>query len=179
MLTVPGVRRCGKSTFSLLPARELNGVNFDDGRLIGASCGGAGYRRRSVSSTGPLVSQSLTSRRTFAAGSCSRAGRQVIVTGSRAAGRRAGNRADREAYRCPHVPVLLQGDPEPDIYRTEDIAMVKKEFDGYLKGSGFPEFPRFGPHIVRSVYESHEGLPRQARDKERPSGSPPARGSRG
>jgi hypothetical protein len=43
ILTILGVRRCGKSIFSLLLARELSEkfgyINFDDERLAGISAG--------------------------------------------------------------------------------------------------------------------------------------------
>jgi predicted AAA+ superfamily ATPase len=42
---------------------------------------------------------------------------------------------------------------KPNIYLTEDIARVRRELDSYLEGSGFPEYLKFGPTAVRTVYE--------------------------
>jgi hypothetical protein len=42
---------------------------------------------------------------------------------------------------------------KPNIYLTEDIAKVRKMLDKYIKGSGFPEYFKFGPEIVIRIYE--------------------------
>lgn len=166
ILTVLGVRRCGKSTFSLLLAKELNEkfgyVNFDDERLIGASHEDLNRILEvfyELYGTVDLIvldePQNVRGWELFA--SRLRQTKKVIVTGSNS--RLLGGEL-ATALTGRHIDLLMSPFSfretlsfEPDMYRTEDIAMVKKEFDSYLIGSGFPEFLRFGPPIVRSIYE--------------------------
>lgn len=165
ILAVLGVRRCGKSIFSVLLAREAGGnfgcVNFDDERLVGI---GAKDLNKILQAFYELYGkidlvildepQNVDGWELFA--NRLRRTKRVIVTGSNSqllsgelATALTGRHVDVSMFPFSFREVLSF---KPNVYLTEDIARVKRELEKYLKGSGFPEFSKFGPRIVINIY---------------------------
>ena len=166
ILAVLGVRRCGKSIFSLLLARKLSEnfgyVNFDDERFVGISSRDLNKILEVFYELYGAVDfivldepQNVQGWELFA--NRLRRTKKVIITGSNS---RLLSGELATALTGRHIDVFMSPfsfrealNFEPNIYRTEDIARVKREFEKYLNGSGFPEFLKFGPQIVRNIYE--------------------------
>jgi predicted AAA+ superfamily ATPase len=165
LLAVLGVRRCGKSVFSVLLARRMgtfHRVNFDDERLAWLKAKDLEKVVQAlVELYGPSDTiildepQNIEGWERFA--SRLRETKRVIVTGSNSrllAGELAtfltGRHTDFFLSTFSFRELLSF---KPNIYLTEDIARVRRELDSYLKGSGFPEYLKFGPTVVRTVYE--------------------------
>jgi hypothetical protein len=166
ILAVLGVRRCGKSIFSLLLAREMGEnfgcVNFDDERLVGIETKDLNKILQAFYELYGKIDlvildepQNVEGWELFA--NRLRRTKRVIVTGSSSqllSGELAtvltGRHVDVSMFPFSFREVLGF---KPNIYLTEDIARVKRELEKYLKGSGFPEFSKFGPRIVINIYE--------------------------
>jgi hypothetical protein len=166
ILAVLGVRRCGKSVFSILLARELSKnfgyINFDDERLVGASTKDLNKVLQAFYELYGKIDliildepQNVWGWELFA--NRLRRTKKVIITGSNSQ-LLGGELATALTGR--HVDVLMSPFSfreilgfKPNIYRTEDIARVRKELEKYLMGSGFPEYFRFGSRIVVGIYE--------------------------
>jgi len=165
ILAVLGVRRCGKSIFSLLLSRGFKNfsyVNFDDERLLGAGTKDLnGVLQASYELYGDIDAiildevQNIPGWEMFA--SRIRATKKVIITGSNSK-LLSGDLATHLTGR--HVDFVLHPFSfrevvgfRPDIHLTEDVARARKALDDYISGSGFPEFIMFGPEIVVRIYE--------------------------
>lgn len=165
ILAILGVRRSGKSTFSLLLSRKLGGktayINFDDERLMGLRTEDldrvllAFYELYGDPDLVVLDEiQNIRGWELFA--SRLRRTKKVIVTGSNSellggelATRLTGRHIDFTLYPFSFREALSF---KPNIYLTEHIAKVRKELERYVSGSGFPEFGKFGPRIVAGIY---------------------------
>ena len=166
ILTVLGVRRCGKSIFSVLIAKEMGKnfghINFDDERLVGIKAGDLNKILQAFYELYGEVDfiildepQNVEKWELFA--NRLRRTKKVVVTGSSSqllsgelATALTGRHIDVFMFPFSFREIL---NFKPDIYLTEDIAKVKRELEKYLKGSGFPEYLKFGPQIVVNIYE--------------------------
>lgn len=165
ILAVLGVRRCGKSIFSVLIAKKINKnfgyINFDDERLVGIKTKDLNKVLRAFYELYGEVEfvildepQNVEKWEFFA--SRLRETKKVIITGSNAqllggelATALTGRHIDITMFPFSFREILKF---KPNIYLTKDIARVRKELEEYLKGSGFPEYFKFGPEIVINIY---------------------------
>jgi len=166
ILAVLGVRRCGKSIFSLLLAKEIGKnfghINFDDERLVGLRGGDLNKILQTFYELYGEVDfiildepQNVENWELFA--NRLRRTKRVVVTGSNSqllsgelVTALTGRHIDVFMFPFSFREILSF---KPDIYLTEDIAKVKRELEKYLEGSGFPEYLKFGPQIVVNIYE--------------------------
>jgi hypothetical protein len=166
ILAVLGVRRCGKSIFSVLLAKEMGKnfghINFDDERLVGIRAEDLNKILQAFYELYGEVNfiildepQNVEKWELFA--NRLRRTKKVVITGSNSqllsgelATALTGRHIDVSMFPFSFREILSF---KPDLYLTEDIAKVKTELEEYLKGSGFPEYIKFGPQIVINIYE--------------------------
>ena len=166
VLTILGVRRSGKSVFSILLAKELKEdfgyINFDDERLIEAKTEDLDKVLQTFYELYGDIKlviidepQNIKGWELFV--NRLRRTKKVIVTGSNSqllsgelATHLTGRHIDFMMYPLSFKEFL---DFKPNIYLIEDIAKIQKQLDNYLNGSGFPEFRNFGPRIVENIYK--------------------------
>lgn len=166
ILTLLGVRRCGKSIAAVLLAKEMNQafgyINFDDERMAGIKTLDLDKILQAFYELYGKVElllldepQNAEKWELFA--NRLRRTKKVIITGSNSqllSGELAtvltGRHIDLEIAPFSFSEVISF---KPNFYLTEDKAKVKVELEAYLDGSGFPEYYRFGPQIVLSIYE--------------------------
>lgn len=165
ILAILGVRRSGKSIFSVLLAKAMKEnyayINFDDERLIGLKTEDldkilqAFYELygeiRLIILDEP---QNVKGWELF--GNRLRRTKKVIITGSNSnllsgelATHLTGRYIDFTLYPLSFKEIL---DFKPDIYLIQDRAKVQKQLEDYLNSSGFPEVKTFGPKIVEKIY---------------------------
>ncbi len=165
ILVILGIRRSGKSIFSLLLSRELKQktayINFVDERLISIKTEDldkvmqAFYELYGETDFVILDEiQQVHGWELFA--NRLRRTKKIIITGSDSkllSGELATNLTGR------HIDFLLYpfsfketAKAKTSIYSTKEIAATKNELKKYAEGSGFPEFKRFGRPIVREIY---------------------------
>jgi len=166
ILAILGVRRSGKSVFSILLAKELKEnfgyINFDDERLMSLKTEDldkilqAFYELygeiRLIILDEP---QNVTGWELFA--NRLRRTKKVVITGSNSnllsgelATHLTGRYIDFTLYPLSFKEIL---NFKPNMYLVEDIAKVQRQLDNYLKESGFPEFRNFGSKIVEIIYQ--------------------------
>lgn len=165
ILAILGVRRSGKSISSLLLSKQFKEkvayINFDDERLIGVKTEDLNKILQSFYELYGEVKliildeiQNINGWELFA--NRIRRTKKVIITGSNSqvlsgelAAHLTGRHIDFTLYPFSFREVLRF---KPDIYLTEDIARTRRQLDEYIKGSGFPEFKKFGSKIVVGIY---------------------------
>lgn len=166
ILAILGVRRSGKSVFSVLLAKELKEnfwyINFDDERLMSLKTEDldkilqAFYELygeiRLIILDEP---QNVTGWELFA--NRLRRTKKVVITGSNSnllsgelATHLTGRYINFTLYPFSFKEIL---NFKPNIYLVEDIAKIQRQLDNYLKESGFPEFRNFGSKIVEIIYQ--------------------------
>lgn len=164
VLTITGVRRCGKSTLAHLLLRGLKYgyVNFDDERLEGME---AGELNRIVEAFYQLYGdvnfmifdeiQNIPKWELFA--TRLQRSKRIIVTGSNSrllsgelATRLTGRHVDITLFPFSFREFMNFRDLKYDIYLTRDIAKLKNSLKDYLVRGGFPEGD--DKEHVRSVY---------------------------
>ena len=166
ILAILGVRRCGKSIFSLLVSKKqtekISYINFDDERLVGIKTEDLNKVLQAFYELYSDVNliildeiQNVKGWELFA--NRLRRTKKVIITGSNSkmlsgelATHLTGRYIDFTLYPFSFREIL---DFKPNVYLTEDIAKVRKQLEEYIRGSGFPEFRRFGSSIVVRIYE--------------------------
>ncbi|MBI4668932.1 MAG: ATP-binding protein [Elusimicrobia bacterium] len=166
IVVILGPRRSGKSIFSQLLARQTKEnfayINFDDERLIGLKSEDlnkileAFYQLYDDAELLILDEiQNVAGWELFA--SRLRRTRKVIITGSNS---RLLSGELATALTGRHIDFtllpfsfreILGG--KPDLFLTKEIAALRESWDGYFKGSGFPEFRKFNSPIVTGIYE--------------------------
>ncbi len=165
ILAILGVRRCGKSVFSILLANELKEnfayINFDDERLIGLKTEDLDKILQAFYELYGEIKLIILDEPQNADGwelfaNRLRRTKKVIITGSNSkllsgelATHLTGRYIDFTLYPFSFKEVLSF---KPNIYLVEDIAKVQRQLDKYLKESGFPEFRDFGSKIVETIY---------------------------
>ncbi len=165
VLVILGVRRSGKSVFSLLLAQSLQEkvayINFVDERLISLKTDDldrvlqAFYELYGEVDFAILDEiQQVHGWELFA--NRLRRTKKVIVTGSDSkllsgelATHLTGRHLDFTLF--PFSFREMSG-LKQSVYSTEEIALARHELEKYLEGSGFPEFRLFGAEIVREIY---------------------------
>lgn len=165
ILVILGVRRGGKSIFSLLLSKQFKEsvahLNFDDERLVGLKTGDLDNILQAfyeLYGEVPLIIldeiQNVPGWELFV--NRLRRTKKVIITGSNSkllsgelATHLTGRYIDFTLYPFSFGETL---DSRPDIYLTKDRAGIRRQLDEYLRGSGFPEFRRFGSSIVVRTY---------------------------
>ena len=166
VLAVLGPRRCGKSVFSLLLSRQLEGpfayINFDDERLIGTSTSDldsilqAFYQIHGDMNVVVLDEvHNVKGWELFV--NRLRRTKKVIITGSNSR-MLSGELATHLTGRYIDVPLHTFSFREhiglkTDVHSSRDIAMTRKCLSDYIEGSGFPEFRHFGAPIVRRIFD--------------------------
>lgn len=166
ILVVLGVRRSGKSIFSILLARELKEkiayINFVDERLISIKTEDLDRVMQAFYELYGDVEfvildeiQQVTGWELFA--NRLRRTKKVIVTGSDSrllsgelATHLTGRHIDFELFPFSFREI---SNLKSKIYSTKEIATAKRELKRYVEGSGFPEFKKFGAPIVREIYD--------------------------
>ncbi len=168
ILAVLGVRRSGKSIFSVMLAKKLGEefgyINFDDERLAGIKTSDLDKVLQAFYELHGKIDlvildevQNVEKWELFA--NRLRTSKKVIITGSNSQ-LLSGELATALTGR--HVDVLIYPfsfreflGPEfkPSVYLAEDIAKTRKKLGEYIDGSGFPEFLKFGSEIVARIYE--------------------------
>src|SRR3990167_3805767 len=161
ILAILGVRRSGKSVFSILLAKELKEnfgyINFDDERLMSLKTEDldkilqAFYelygeiRLIILDEPQNVIGWELFVNRL-------RRTKKVVITGSNSnllsgelATHLTGRYIDFTLYPLSFKEIL---NFKPNIYLVEDIAKVQRQLDRYMNESGFPEFKKFGSTAV-------------------------------
>lgn len=165
IFAILGVRRSGKSIFSLLLSKRfkenVSYINFDDERLVGIKANDLNTILQSFHELYGDVKliildeiQNVKGWELFA--NRLRRTKKVIVTGSNSkllsgelATHLTGRYIDFLLYPFSFKEILSF---KPDTYLTEHIAKVRNQLSKHVRGSGFPEFKRFGSGIVIRIY---------------------------
>lgn len=166
ILVILGIRRSGKSIFSLLLARELKQkiayINFVDERLISMKTEDLDRVLQAFYELYGDIEfvildeiQQVHGWELFA--NRLRRTKKVIITGSDSkllsgelATHLTGRHIDFVLYPFSFIEVTNK---KKDIYSTKEVAAAKNELKKYVEGSGFPEFNKFGKQIVREIYD--------------------------
>lgn len=165
ILAILGVRRSGKSIFSLLLSRQIDQkfgyINFDDERLLSIKTDDLNKILQAFYELEGNVELIILDEIQGVIGwelfvNRLRRTKKVIITGSNSkllsgelATHLTGRYVDFTIYPFSFREVLSF---KPNIYVTEDIAKIKKELKRYVNSSGFPEFEKFGSSIVTRIY---------------------------
>lgn len=171
ILAVLGIRRCGKSIFSYLLAKEkvFGYINFDDERLIGLKPEDLNKILESFYELYGDIEyivldelQNIKGWELFV--NRLRRTKKVIVTGSNSrllsgelATHLTGRHLDmtlfpfsfREMLRYKKVDEFTEGKG----YTTKEKAELLRELREYLEFGGFPEVAKFGKNIIAKIYE--------------------------
>lgn len=166
ILAILGVRRSGKSIFSYILSKDTGEtfayINFDDERLFGITKDDLNRILQAFYELYGEIKlifldevQNVKGWELFV--NRLRRTKKVIITGSNSqllSGELATHLTGRymDFTLCPFSfrEVL---NFKPDIYLTEDVAKIRNQLNEYVKGSGFPEFRKFGSGIVVKIYE--------------------------
>lgn len=166
VLVITGVRRSGKSVFSILLAKELKEkfgyINFDDERLIELKTEDLDKVLQAFYELYEDVRLVILDEPKNINGwelfvNRLRRTKKVIITGSNSkllsgelSTHLTGRHIDFTMYPFSFKEIL---DFKPDIYLLEHIAKTQRRLDNYLEESGFPEFKKFGPRIIEGIYK--------------------------
>ncbi len=166
ILVILGVRRSGKSIFSLLLSKELEQkaayINFVDERLINLKTEDLDKVMQAFYELYGDIEfvildeiQQVPGWELFA--NRLRRTKKVIITGSDSkllSGELATHLTGR------HITFVLYPfsfketrKPKTSIYSTKEIAATRNELKKYAEESGFPEFKKFGRQIVREIFD--------------------------
>jgi len=171
ILAILGVRRSGKSIFSLLLLKEkkFGYLNFDDERMAGMdakdlnSCLQAFYELHGTDVEHIILDeiQNIPGWELFA--NRLRRTKKVILTGSNAkllsgelATHLTGRYIDFTLYPFSFREYLKMKDikiTEEGLHSTKKIVRLKKEMEEYILEGGFPEVHKFGRIILGRIYE--------------------------
>ncbi len=169
ILVVTGVRRCGKSIFSYLMAKEkrFGYVNFDDERLAEIKTEDLNKILQAFYELYGDVDyiildevQNVEKWELFA--NRLRRTKKVIVTGSNSK-LLAGELATRLTGRYLDITLFpfsfgefldLNKIKRRDVYMTREKAEILKFLNVYLKTGGFPEVKKFGKAILSRIYDN-------------------------
>jgi len=165
ILAILGVRRCGKSIFSGLLAKELKEnftyINLDDDRLIGLKTEDLDKILQASYELYGEINLIILDEIQNAKGwelfvNRIRRTKKVIITGSNSnllsgelATHLTGRYIDLTLYPFSFKEIIGF---KPNENLTEDIAKTKNQLNKYMKESGFPEFMKFGSSIIERTY---------------------------
>lgn len=166
ILAVLGVRRSGKSIFSLLLSKQFKEstayINFDDERLVGIRTEDLNKILQAfyeLYGNADLIIldeiQNIRGWELFA--SRLRTTKKIIITGSNSrllSGELATHLTGRHIDFTLHPFSFKETlNFRPDVHLTEGMARIRSRLNEYIQGSGFPEFTKFGSSIVVKTYE--------------------------
>jgi len=164
-----GVRRCGKSFFSMLSARKTNSsygyVNFDDPVLGELKSTELKKVMEAVYQLNGQVGviildeiQNIKKWETFV--TRLRETKKVILTGSNSemlsgelSTRMTGRHMDFMLFPFSFREYISYKGFSNLGYTTKDAARAKALLDSYIREGGFPEVQKYGPKIVRQIYD--------------------------
>lgn len=165
VLALLGVRRSGKSVFSILASRQLSEkrgyINFIDERLVNVKTEDLDKILQAFYELYGDVDLIILDEMQNVYGwelfvSRLRTTKKIIITGSNSkllsgelATHLTGRHIDLILYPFSFKEFLSF---KPNIYSTKSIAEVKNALKQYMAGSGFPEFIKFGREIVTEIY---------------------------
>lgn len=166
ILVILGVRRSGKSIFSILLSKELKQkaayINFVDERLISLKTGDLNKVLQAFYELYGDIAfiildeiQQVYGWELFA--NRLRRTKKVIITGSDSkllsgelATHVTGRHIDFVIYPFSFKETMRF---KTNVYSTREIAVAKSELKKFVESSGFPEFKKFGKQIVREIYD--------------------------
>ncbi|MEM4359475.1 MAG: ATP-binding protein [Candidatus Bilamarchaeaceae archaeon] len=171
ILAVLGIRRCGKSVFSLqlLKGKTFGYLNFDDERLMGLSAGDldrvlqAFYELHGTDIGYVILDEPQNVKGWELFANRLRRTKRVVITGSNSkllsgelATHLTGRYVDitlfpfsfREFLAYSGV-VLKKG----EVYSTKKISEVRRALENYCAVGGFPEVQRIGKRMLIKIYE--------------------------
>jgi len=168
VLAILGVRRCGKSILSwqVFKDQEFGYINFDDERLRGLKAEDlnnvlqAFYELYGSDLENLLLDeiQNVEAWELFV--NRLRRSRKVIITGSNSkllsgelATHLTGRHVDFTLMPFSFREYLNYNDVSLEAITTAKRAQIFRQLQSYLKDGGFPEFPKFGKKILRTIYE--------------------------
>ena len=165
ILAILGVRRAGKSIFTMLLAKDLNEnfayINFDDERLMSVKTEDLdkilqAFYELYGEITLIILDEIQNVDRWELFVNRLRRTKKVIITGSNSqllsgelATHLTGRHIDFTLYPFSFRELL---NFKPNIYLTKDIAKARVQLSNYIQESGFPEFRKFGSGIVENIY---------------------------
>jgi len=167
ILVITGVRRCGKSIFSYLIAKEssFGYVNFDDERLFGLKTENLNDLLQAIYELYGDVNyiildevQNVERWELFA--TRLRGTKKVILTGSNSkllsgelATHLTGRHIDLTLHPLSFTEFLdLNEFKISKVYTTQEKAEILRLLKEYLKIGGFPEVHKFGKEILSGIY---------------------------
>jgi len=168
ILAILGVRRCGKSIFSYLLAKEgrMGYINFDDERLVGLKSEDLNKILESFYELYGDVEyiildeiQNVKNWELFA--NRLRRTKRIILTGSNSkllsgelATHLTGRYIDIKLFPFSFKEYLsLKQFKKSEAYTTKEKAEIIKSLQDYLEIGGFPEAYKFGRPIISRIYE--------------------------
>jgi len=169
ILVITGVRRCGKSIFSYLLAKEkkFGYVNFDDERLSEIKTGDLNKILQTFYELYGDIDyvvldevQNVEKWELFV--NRLRRTKKVIITGSNSkllagelATRLTGRYVDIKLFPFSFKEFLdLNQIKRAEVYTTKERAEILKSLNIYLKTGGFPEVNKFGTAILPRIYDN-------------------------
>src|SRR3989344_6205875 len=168
ILAVLGVRRCGKSIFSYLLAKEkkFGYINFDDERLIGLKAEDLNKILESFYELYEDVEfiildeiQNIKNWELFL--TRLRRSKKIILTGSNSkllsgelSTHLTGRYLDETLFPFSFREFLkFKQFKENDVYTTKEKATIMRFLQEYLEVGGFPEIYKFGSAMASRIYE--------------------------
>lgn len=171
ILAVLGIRRCGKSIFSLqiFKNKKFGYINFDDERIVGITSKELDKVLQSFYELyGSDIEYIILDEPQNVAGwelfaNRLRRTKKVVITGSNSkllAGELAthitGRYVDFTLFPFSFREFLKYREFEfgkQDIYSTKKVSEIKRELNSYIELGGFPETHKFGKRIISKIYE--------------------------
>ncbi len=168
ILAILGIRRCGKSIFSYLLAKQKSFayINFDDERLVGLKSEDLDKILESFYELYENIDyiildeiQNVNNWELFV--NRLRRTKKVILTGSNSkllsgelATHLTGRYLDRILFPFSFKEFLkLKEVKENKVYTTKEKAEIMKTLQEYLEIGGFPEAYKFGKRMISRIYE--------------------------
>jgi len=167
ILLILGIRRCGKSIFSLqiFEGEKYGYINFDDERLIEFTTKDfdkllQGFYELYGEIDNIILDEphNIYGWELFA--NRLRRTKKVIITGSNSkllsgelATHLTGRHIDFTLFPFSFREFLVYNNLNLEVYTTLERAQIFNHLKDYLFNSGFPEFPKFGKKILKTIYE--------------------------
>jgi predicted AAA+ superfamily ATPase len=168
VLAILGVRRCGKSILSwqVFKGQKFGYINFDDERLRGLKAEDlnnvlqAFYELYGSDLENIILDevQNVEAWELFV--NRLRRSKKVIITGSNSkllsgelATHLTGRHVDFTLMPFSFREYLTYNEINLEAITTAKRAQIFGQLQSYLKDGGFPEFPKFGRKILRTIYE--------------------------
>ena len=167
ILAILGVWRCGKSVLSwqVLKDQKFGYINFDDERLKGLKADDLNKVLQvfyelygNIENIVLDEIQNIEGWELFA--NRLRRTKKVIITGSNSkllsgelATHLTGRHIDFTLFPFSFREFLVYNNLNLEAYTTLERAQIFNHLKDYLFNSGFPEFPKFGKKILKTIYE--------------------------